>query len=113
VPCQAEINHVQIHVPAGKSHDSDEPLRTVPLAPAEDDVSSGYLTAQLVCAGLAPGLVLLGSVDPGQVYPVLSVCDLEDDGVTINNTDDLACQMTQVSRVAEDGDLSREKEHKQ
>ena len=49
---------------------------------------------------------------PGQPYPVLSVCDLEDDGVAIDDTDDLTGEVMEVSRVAADSDQSREDEDK-
>ena len=112
MPRQAAIDHVQVHVLVGEPHDPDQPLPTVALAPTNDDMFSGDLAAQLAGAGLAPGLILFGCVDPGEPDPVLRVCDLEDDGVAIDDTDDLAGEMMDFRRVGAGSCQRREKEDK-
>ena len=103
---------MQVHILVGEPHDSDQALPAVALVPADNDVFSGDLAAQLARAGLTPRLVFLWRVNPGQPYPVLSVCDLEDDGVAIDDTDDLPGEVMEVSRVAADSGQSREEEDK-
>ena len=112
MPSQAAIDHVQVHVLVGEPHDPDQPLPAVALVPADDDVLSGDLPAQLAGAGLAPGLVFLWRVNPCQPYPVLCVCDLEDDGVAVDDTDDLTGEVMEISRVAGGSNQRREDEDK-
>jgi len=57
---------VQVHVFASESHNPDQPHPAVAHVPPNDDVFPGDLAAQFARAGLAPGLILFGRVDPGQ-----------------------------------------------
>ena len=103
---------MQIHVFVSKSHDPEQPLPAVALVPADHDVFAGDLAAQFARAGLTSRLVFLRRVDPGQPYPVLSVCDLEDDSVAVDDTDDLPGEVMGVSRVAAESDQSGDDEDK-
>jgi hypothetical protein len=104
MPRKAAIDHVQVHVLTRESHDPDQPLPTIALVPADDNVFAGDLAAQFARAGLAPGLIFFGCVYPGESYPVVSFCDLEDDGVAVDDTDNLPGEVMGVSRVAADSD---------
>ena len=87
---------MQIHILVSESNDSDQPLPSVTLVPADDDVFPGDLAAQLARASLTPGLILFGCVDRGEAYPVLRIFDLEDDGVAVDDTDHLIRELMEV-----------------
>ena len=91
---------MQIHVFVSKSHDPEQPLPAVALVPADHDVFAGDLAAQFARAGLTSRLVFLRRVDPGQPYPVLSVCDLEDDGVSVDSSDHSPWEVMQIGGAA-------------
>ncbi len=111
VPGQAAIDHVQVHVLAGKSHDANEPLPAVALVPVHDDMFARYLPAQRARAGLSPGLVLFGCIDSGHAYPMLRTRDLDDNGVAVDNPDHPSGQMLSVGSVTVDEQLNREQEN--